>query len=393
MRTRTLAGVATGQFLALALVAGAAVAGVPQVQDWGRTRSGVAVQKVALRNALGMQVDYVDYGATLTSIVVPDRHGRRLNVVLSLPTLAAYEANHHRYGAVIGRYAGRIGAARFTLDGQDVRLQANAKGVYLHADPDGYDKRVWRRHDFSETASLGSVYEMDSPAGDQRFPGRLRLLVTYRLMRRSNEFRIEYTATTDGPTVLNPTNHVFFNLAGAGAQGLGQHRFRIAADRYAVTDALRIPTGELASVHGTILDFSPPSSVAARLATGDALLGQPAGFDHSLLFAHWDGRLRRVLRVDEQASGRRLDISSTEPSAQFNSGNGFDGDEVGSEGIAYQKHDGFAFETQHLPDSPNHAGFPSTRLEPGQVFRSVTVYRFSAVAERSAMASRGISAP
>ncbi len=384
---------ATGQFLSLTLGAEAIGYGVPQVHDWGRTRGGAAVQKVAVRNALGMQVDYVDYGATLTAIVVPDRHGHPLNVVLSLPTLAALEASRHRYGAVMGRYAGRIGAARFSLDGHEVKLQANAKDVYLHADPDGYDKRVWRRHDFSEADSLGSVYEMDSPAGDQRFPGRLRLLVTYRLMRHRNEFRIEYTATTDAPTVLNPTNHVFFNLAGAGAHGLAQHRFSIAADRYAVTDALRIPTGELAPVQRTVLDFSHPASVAARLATGDALLGQPAGFDHSLLFTHWDGHLRPVLRVDEQASGCRLEISSTEPSAQFNSGNGFDGDEVGSEGVAYQRHDGFAFETQHLPDSPNHADFPSTRLAPGQVFRSVTVYRFSAPAQRSAMASRGISAP
>ncbi len=366
---------------------------VPQVQDWGRARSGVAVQKVALRNALGMQVDYVDYGATLTAIVVPDRHGRPLNVVLSLPTLAALEASHRRYGAVMGRYAGRIGAACFWLDGHEVQLQANAKGVYLHADPDGYDKRVWRRRDFSEAASLGSIYEMDSPAGDQRFPGRLRLLVTYRLMRQRNEFRIEYMATTDAPTVLNPTNHVFFNLAGAGAHGLAQHRISIAADRYAVTDALRIPTGELAPVQGTVLDFSHPVSIAARLAAGDALLGQPTGFDHSLLFARWDGHLRTVLRADEQGSGRRLEISSTEPSAQFNSGNGFDGDEVGSEGIAYQRHDGFAFETQHLPDSPNHADFPSTRLAPGQIFRSVTAYRFSTLPERSAMTSRGINAP
>ena len=393
MRARTWAGLAAGLFLVLGSAAEATEPGAPQAQDWGRTRDGVAVQKVLLRNALGMQVAYVDYGATLTAIVVPDRRGRRRNVVLSLPTLAALEANRHRYGAEIGRYAGRIGGARFTLDGHEVRLQANAKGVYLHADPDGYDKRVWRRRDFSEAASLGSVYEMDSPAGDQQFPGRLRLLVTYRLMRQRNEFRIEYAATADAPTVLNPTNHAFFNLAGAGEHGLARHRFSIAADRYAVTDALRVPTGELLSVRKTVLDFSHPSAVAERLASGDALLGEPAGFDHSLLFAHWDGRLRPVLRVDELASGRRMEISSTEPSAQFNSGNGFNGDEVGSEGIAYQRYDGFAFETQHLPDSPNHADFPSTRLAPGQVFRSVTAYRFSAPAERSAMASRGINAP
>ena len=393
MRARTGLGLAAGLFLCLCAGAAAARPGAPRAHDWGRTRGGAAVQKVVLRNALGMQVAYVDYGATLTAIVVPDRRGRRRNVVLSVPTLAALEANRHRYGAEIGRYAGRIAAARFTLDGQEVRLQANAKGVYLHADPDGYDRRVWQRRDFSDADSLGSVYEMDSPAGDQRFPGRLLLRVTYRLLRHRNELRIETTATTDAPTVLNPTNHAFFNLAGAGAQGLARQRFRIAADRYAVTDAWRIPTGELAPVRGTVLDFSRPASVTTRLASGDALLGQPAGFDHSLVFARWDGRLRPVLRVDDLASGRRLDIRTTEPSVQFNSGNGFGGDEVGSEGVAYRRYDGFAFETQHLPDSPHHANFPSTRLAPGEVFRSVTAYRFSVVARRSAIASRGINAP
>jgi aldose 1-epimerase len=367
--------------------------GSAAVQPWGRTKSGVAVDKVQLTNDLGMRVGYVDYGATLTEISVEDRRGRRANVVLSLPTLAALEDNHHRYGAEIGRYAGRIGGARFTLDGRFVRLRPNAKGVYLHADPDGYDRRVWRRSDFSAADSVGSIYEMDSPAGDQGFPGHLRLVVTYRLMRRENVLRIEYTATTDAPTVLNPTNHVFLNLAGAGTRGLASHRFTIAADRYAVTDALRVPTGELASVAGSVLDFRQPASAQARLASGDPLLGQPAGFDHSLVFPAGGGGLRRVLRAVESTSGRCLEIETTEPSAQFNTGNGFDGLETGSEGIAYQRHDGFAFETQHLPDSPNHVDFPSTRLAPGELFRSMTVYRFSVSAHRSAMASRGINAP
>lgn len=384
---------ATAALLGLWSWAAAAAPVAPQARDWGRTASGAAVQQVTLRNARGMRVAYVDYGATLTAIVVPDRRGRRRNVVLSLPTLAALEANHHRYGAEIGRYAGRIGGARFTLDGREIALQANAKGVYLHADPEGYDKRVWQRRDFSQASSLGSVFEMDSPDGDQHFPGRLHLRVTYRLLRQRNEFRIEYAATTDAPTVLNPTNHVFLNLAGAGAHGLAGHRLRIAADRYAVTDARRIPTGELAPVRGTVLDFTHAASVDARLATGDALLGQPAGFDHSLVFMRWDARLRPVLHARDAASGRVLDILTTEPSAQFNSGNGFDGDEMGSEGVAYQRHDGFAFETQHLPDSPNQAAFPSTQLDPGRVFRSTTVYRFSVGAQRSHIASRGISAP
>ena len=395
MKARARAGCTAGVLLVLSLAGGAAATsrGPLSVQAWGRTKASVPVEKVTLANELGMRVAYVDYGATLTEIAVEDRRGHRANVVLSLPTLLALEQNQRRYGAEIGRYAGRIGAARFTLDGRVVRLQPNAKGVYLHADPDGYDRRVWAREDFTAADSVGSVYVMDSAAGDQGFPGRLRLEVTYRLMRHENVFRIETTATTEAPTVLNPTNHVFLNLAGAGTHGLASQRFTIAADRYAVTDALRIPTGELAPVAGTALDFSRPASAQARLAGGDPLLGQPPGFDHSLLFATWDGRLRRVLRVDDLQSGRRLEVETTEPSAQFNTGNGFDGSEVGSEGVAYQRHDGFAVETQHLPDSPNHADFPSTRLAPGEVFRAVTVYRFSVATLKSPMTSRGINAP
>ncbi len=383
----------SGALLLSSLGVLAASHGPISVRAWGQTKASVSVEKVILTNDLGMRVAYVDYGATLTEIAVKDRRGRLANLVLSLPTLGALEENHHRYGAEIGRYAGRIGGARFTLDGQSVQLEPNAKGVYLHADPDGYDRRVWEREDFTAADSAGSVYTMDSVAGDQGFPGHLRLKVTYRLMRRENVFRIEYAATTDAPTVLNPTNHVFFNLAGAGARGLATHRFTIQADRYAVTDALRIPTGELAPVSGTVLDFRQPGSAQARLLAGDPLLGRSAGFDHSLAFTNWDGKLRRVLRVDESSSGRRLEVETTEPSVQFNTGNGFDGLEMGSEGVAYQRHDGFAVETQHLPDSPNHPGFPSTRLAPGQVFHSVTVYRFSAAAARSSMTSRGIKAP
>jgi len=363
---------------ALAACAGAGTED-PRAESWGRTRADAAVEKVRLRNALGMEVAFIDYGATLTDLVVPDREGRFANVVLSLPTLAAYEVNQRRYGAEIGRYAGRIGDARFVLDGRVVQLQANAKGVYLHADPDGFDRRVWQRRDFSAADALGSVFTMDSPDGDQHFPGHLRLEVTYRLARDRNEFCIEYRAQTEAATVLNPTNHVFLNLAGAGSRGLAGHRFTVEADRYVATDARRVPTGELPPVAGTPLDFRSPAALAERLAGGDPLLGTPAAFDHSLVFEQADGPLRRVLRVDEVASGRRLEVSTTEPSAQFNSGGGFDGGEIGSEGRAYRRGDGFAFETQHLPDSPNHPDFPSTRIEPGQRFESRTCYLFSLV--------------
>ena len=355
-----------------------------RAQAWGTLDGGTVVERVTLANRRGMRVAYIDYGATLVALEVPDRHGARANVLLSLPDLASYMRTSRRFGAVMGRYAGRIGAARFTLDGRVVQLVPNKNGYALHGDPNGYDRRLWTRRDFADAASIGSIFRLDSPDGDQQFPGRLQVSVTYRLLRDRNEFRIEYDASTDAPTVLNLTNHAYFNLAGAGSAGLSTHRFRIWADRYAETDAHRLPSGRLPTVTGTALDFRRPASMSERLAaSSSALLGAPPAFDHSLLFAKRDGAYGLVARIDEPGSGRRMEIRSSEPSVQLNSGNGFDGGEIGSEGRAYQRGDGFAFETQHLPDSPNQAAFPSTELRPGQRFHSVTSYRFSLIGART----------
>ena len=361
-------------FLVAAVQAQAAIA----VQSFGVTKAGIPVEQVTLVNQRGMRVTYIDYGATITGMYVPDRRGRAGNVVLSLPTMAAFEATKRRHGAIIGRYAGRIAKASYTLDGRVVSLPANAKGVAVHGDPNGYDKRVWQRRDFADTTSIGSVFSLVSPDGDQGFPGRVDLKVTYRLLRASNEFRIEYEAASDAPTVINLTNHAFFNLSGAGSRGLASHTFRFDADRYVVTDAIRVPTGELAPVAGTPLDFRRAAGIMDRLAANSPVLGEPAWYDHGLVFSgKTAGQLANVIRVDDMASGRRMDVATTEPSLLFNSGNGYDGTETGSENVAYQRHDGFALETQHLADSPNHPHFPSTELRPGKPFRSVTAFRFS----------------
>jgi len=362
---------------ALVLTSPHASAGI-RTQAWGTSGAGEAVDKVTLDNERGMQVSYIAYGATITAIAVPDRRGRLRNVVLSLPSLAAYEATQRRHAAVIGRYAGRIGHARFALDGKTVSLPKNGKGLAIHGDPHGYDKRVWRRTDFADAESIGSVFTLTSPDGDQGFPGTVALSVRYRLLRKRNELRIEYGASSDAPTVINLTNHAFFNLAGAGTRGLAQHAFQIHADRYAVTDALRVPTGELASVAGTPLDFRQPAGITARLAARSPVLGEPPWFDHGLVFSNKGDALALVATIRDAGSGVRMQVLSTEPSVVFNSGNGFDGTEKGSEGVAYQRHDGFAFETQHLADSPNHRDFPSTALRPGRPLASMTVLRFSA---------------
>lgn len=361
----------TALLAALLAASAPALAGI-SVTPYGVTQSGQKVEKVVLENERGMRLAYIDYGATLVQAEVADRDGRRANVILSLPDLAAFERTRGRYGAVIGRYAGRIANARYTLDGKTVQLVPNGRGMALHGDPDPYDKRVWQREDFSDAESFGSIYRLRSPDGDQHFPGALEISVTYRLLRKQDEFRIEYQATTSAPTVLNLTNHLYLNLAGAAANTLAGHRFQIAADRYLETDALRLPTGKLLEVGGTPFDFRTAASVSARLPS------VAGGYDHSLLFSKPLGQYAPVADISDAASGRRLIVSTSEPSVQLYTVNGFDGTEIGSEGVGYQRHGAFAFETQHLPDSPNHAAFPSTALYPGQVFRSQTSFRFGA---------------
>ena len=365
-----------GALVAALAIAGGAHAAEVAAAPFGATKDGRAILETTLRNDRGMVVSAIDYGATLTAIETPDRKGEVRNILLSQPTVAGYEATQRRYAATIGRYAGRIGGARFVLDGQVHVLEPGKNGATLHGGSHGYDKRVWSSRPVSDRRSVGVRFTLISPDGDQGFPGRLEVSVTYRLMRRSNELRIEYTARTDAPTVVNLTNHGFFNLAGAG-QGdvLGQWVW-IDADRYAEVDLSKIPTGQLPSVATTVLDFRKTALIGAQLKLSDPLLASSQGFDHSLVFRTPGGALRPVAWMEDPASGRRMEISTTEPSVQFNSGNGFDGTEVGSEGVAYRQHDGFAFETQHLPDSPNRPGFPSTTLRPGRVLHTTTVLSF-----------------
>ncbi|MYM68916.1 galactose-1-epimerase [Pseudoduganella sp. FT55W] len=353
---------------ALLAAAASAHAGI-RVEAYGVTQAGQPVEKVVLENERGMRLAYIDYGATLVQAEVADRRGQRRNVILSLPDLPAFERTRGRYGAIIGRYAGRIANARYTLDGKTVQLVPNARGAAIHGDPDPYDKRVWQRQDFADKESIGSIYRLHSPDGDQKFPGALDVTVTYRLLRKRDEFRIEYEAKTSAPTVLNLTNHAYFNLAGAAANTLQGHRFQIAADRYLETDAVRVPTGAILNVAGTPFDFRRAASVHERLPSVSG------GYDHSLLFAKPVGAYAHVAVV--QGGGIRMAVATSEPSVQVYTVNGFDGKETGSEGVAYQRYGAFAFETQHLPDSPNHANFPTTALYPGQVFRSQTSFHFT----------------
>ncbi len=332
----------------------------------GATQAEAPIHSTTLRNDLGMEVSFLDYGAAITRIVVPDRQGKMGNVALGLADPGAYKDSTSRLGSVVGRYAGRIAGAALTIDGRDIKLVPGLHGTTLHSDPDGFDHRLWQGRDVSDKESVGRVLSLHCAEGDQNYPGTLDVEVTYRLMRKSNEFRIEYKAHTSAPTAINLTNHGYFNLAGAGATGIATHKVTIPADTYAVVDeTTHIPTGELRSVTGTDLDFRQ----------GKALGEHPSYDDSMFLGAGSDLKLAAI--VEEPVSGRRMEIRTTEPSVQLYTANHFNGADKGAEGHPYRRNDGVALETQHLPDSPHHPDFPSTILRPGAEFRSMTVYGFS----------------
>jgi aldose 1-epimerase len=354
------------------------LAAAAQVEPFGITSRGENVSRIILSNDRNMRVGLINYGATLTGIDIADRSGKVQNIVLSLPDIASYERTQRRWGGIIGRYAGRIGHAKFDLDGVTHRLEPGRNGVTLHGGTNGYDKRVWAFHTRSTPRSIMAIFTLLSPDGDQGFPGSLSLEVTYRLMRKSNELRIEYRATTSAPTVVNFTNHAFFNLAGAGNGTMVDHDLAIFAEYYAPTDEIKIPTGGLSPVAQTPLDFRKPLRIGQSLDVSNPLLSPSKGFDHSYSFAKARYlRTRPIAVLFDSSSGRRLSLATTEPGLQLNTGNGFDGTETGSEGVAYPIYSGVALETQHLPDSPNQPAFPTTRLDPGKRFFSRTTYRFS----------------
>lgn len=303
---------------------------------------------VTFTNALGMSVSLLDYGATLTAMAVPDRHGALANIVLGLPDEAAYRASANRWG-VMGRYAGRL---------------STPNGILLHGGDEPYDQQLWARRDFEDCCSLGAVFGLKDRDG-------VRVELTYRLMREENRLRLEYRAESPVPVALNLTNHVYLNLAGAGSEGVATHRLTLAADHYAETDGQMLPTGRFLPVAGTPLDFRHPAPLAERLAA------LPGGFDHSYLFRDPAPGLKDVLTLEESVSGRRLDMATTVPSLQFYTGGVFDGIEIGASGRAHRPNDALAFEAQFLPDSPSHPHFPSTELGPARPFHSVTSYRFS----------------
>jgi aldose 1-epimerase len=346
-----------------------------EATGWGRTRDGTPVEHYTLSGA-GLVVGFMSYGGVITRIAAPDREGRVACVALGLASLADYERWKAPYfGALIGRYANRIGGARFTLDGKEYKLAANNGRNSLHGGTRGFNAAVWQVEPREAAGGIDAVLSHFSPDGDEGYPGTLRVTVTYSLTDTA-EFRIDYEATTDKPTVVNLTNHTYFNLAGNGAGSVADHLLQLEADRYTPIDEAQCPTGKIASVAGTPLDFRRPVPIGARLRSAHEQMRRGYGYDHNFVLNKPPGVLSLAARVHDPRSGRILEVLTTEPGVQFYTGNVLDGTMIGSSGGTYRQADGFALETQHFPDSPNHPEFPSTVLRPDETFRSTTVYRF-----------------
>jgi len=338
---------------------------------FGKLADGTAVDLYTLVNAHGVTARITNYGGIVTALLVPDRDGRLGDIVLGFDNLAAYVAGHPYFGALIGRVGNRINQARFTLDGVDYALAANDGPHALHGGLVGYDKVVWHARAAETERGLELALRYVSPDGEEGYPGTLTLDVAY-VLTDADELIVDYRATTDRRTPVNLTNHSYFNLAGGGP--IYDHELHLAADRYTPVDATLIPTGELAPVTGTPLDFTTSTAVGARL---QAVGGTPVGYDHNFVLNAGAGAVPALAaRVYEPTTGRVLSVLTTEPGIQFYSGNFLDGSLTGKGGRVYAQHTGFCLETQHYPDSPNQPNFPSVILDPGDTYRQTTVHRF-----------------
>ena len=339
-------------------------------EPFGVTPAGEETQLFFLVNDAGMEVRVTNYGGIITHIKMPDRHGRFADVVLGHDTLEGYLHRSRYFGALVGRYANRIARGRFVLNGTEYSLAINNGLNHLHGGIKGFDKVVWQA---SETVD-GVQLRYLSPDGEENYPGNLRATVTY-CLTDANELRIEYAATTDKDTIINLTNHSYFNLAGDGT--IFDHEITINADAFTPVDQTLIATGEVRSVKDTPLDFTSATPIGKRINCDYEQIRIAGGYDHNFVLRGQMGELRTVATVHDPKSGRTMEVATTQPGMQFYSGNFLDGSLVGKAGRAYVKHSGCCFETQHFPDSPNHLNFPSTVLKPNEEYRHSTVFKFS----------------
>lgn len=349
-------------------------------QYFGSTQDGQPVVLYTITNKRGMEASIMNYGGIMMTLKVPDRSGNLEDVLLGYPTLEDYlqTGNKPYFGAILGRYANRIASGRFTLDGVTYQLSVNDGPNTLHGGIRGFSKRVWEAEEVCRDDAVGLILTYRSKDGEEGFPGNVAVKTAYTLTN-DNELRMDFAAVTDRKTVVNLSQHNYYNLAGAGNGDILGHILTIHADRFTPIRPDLIPTGQVQSVAGTPLDFRKPTSIGARIHSDDPQMQYAAnGYDFNYVLNRSGDSMPLAASVFEPNSGRRMDVYTTQPAVQFYSGNHLDGSDIGKDGKRYQKYAGLSLETQHYPDSPNHPQFPSTELSPGQVYRQSTIYKFSA---------------
>lgn len=338
---------------------------------------GKKVNLYTLTNANKIEMKVTNYGGIITSLKVPDKNGHFDDIVLGYNTLAEYIKNNPYFGAIIGRYGNRIKLGKFTLEGNEYTLATNNPPNALHGGPKGFDKVVWDAKTTQDSNSVSIQFSYLSKDGEEGYPGDLNVIVTY-ILTNENELKIDYLATTDKPTIVNLTNHTYWNFAGEGSGDILNHQLMINADKYTPVDNTLIPTGEIASVEGTPMDFRVPTAIGSRIDDDFEQLKFGKGYDHNwVLNKSIENEMTLAATVFEPTNGRYMEIYTTEPGIQFYSGNFLDGSIVGKSGKKYEFRDGFCLETQHYPDSPNKPNFPSTVLRPGETYETTTLHKFS----------------
>ena len=351
--------------------------------SFGKLPDGSSADLYTLTNSKGMEVSITNYGGIITAIKVPDRQGAIADVVLGFDSLAPYLQEHPYFGAIVGRYGNRIAAGTFELDGVNYKLATNNGKNHLHGGMKGFDKQIWQATPKKDANTVTLSLSRLSPDGEEGYPGNLLTAVEYTL-NDNNELHILYSARTDKATVVNLTNHSYFNLSGDPSQNIHDHELSLFADSFVPVDEGLIPTGSLKVLNGDAFDFRQAKPIGRNIEDGNVQLKIAGGYDHCWVLTKTTGpdSLQLAARVLEPGSGRVLEVLTTEPGIQFYTGNFLDGSLRGKNGVVYNHRAGFCLETEHFPDSPNHPAFPSTVLRPGELYQTTTVFRFSVLQSR-----------
>ncbi len=337
---------------------------------YGRDQDGKEVYLFTLRNKSRVTVQIINYGGIITSILVPDRHGEITDIVQGFDELSDYSIINQYFGAIIGRYANRIAGGRFKLDGKEYNLSINDGENHLHGGIKGFNRVIWDAEIVADKTGDSVRLTYLSKDGEEGYPGNLKVTITYSLSYQ-NELSISYEAETDKPTIVNLTNHSFFNLSASGSGNILNHELMIRANHYTEIGKGLIPNGEIKKVFGSPFDFTEPQKIGSRIKETNG------GYDHNFVLNKRGKELSLAAYVFEPTTGRSMEVYTTEPGLQFYSGNFFDGSLKGKGGKAYKKHSGFCLEAQHFPDSPNKPDFPATTLNPGEIYKQLTIYKFN----------------